>query len=141
MQTNEFLTSIIFPNGAQFGQPVYYSEATKSELPCNLLAHSSGGNLAFFKNCHLTAYLSKNNELISAADVEKGKHIVTDDQKKYILDVYLEVNGDVMSNHISLASPLPKGTEMQYMEAVSEVDIFVFSGFSVILFDIKKESF
>ena len=141
MQTTKFLTSIVFPDGAKFGRPMFYHEATESELPINLFAHSSGGNLAFFKNCHFTAYLSKNNELISADDVQNGKHIVIDDQKNYILDVYLEADGDVLSNHITLVSSLPKETEMQFMEAVLETDLFVFSGFSVILFDIKKESF
>lgn len=141
MQTNKFLTSIVFPDGAQFGRPMFYHEATESESPCNLLAHSSGGNMAFFKNCHFTVYVSKNNELISADDVQNGKHVVSDDKKNYILDVYLEVNGDVITNHIALASPLPKGTEMHIMEALSEIDMFVFSGFNVILFDIKKESF
>jgi hypothetical protein len=141
MQATKFLTSIVFPDGAKSGRPMFYHEATESELPINLFAHSSGGNLAFFKDCHLTAYLSKNNELISAEDAQNEKHVVSDDQKNYILDVYLEVNGDVLSNHITLVSPLPKGTVMQSMGSVVETDVFVFSGFSVILFDIKKESF
>lgn len=140
MQTNEFLTSIVFPDGAKFGEPVYYHEAIKSELQCNLLPHKTGGNLVFFQNCHATVYLSKNSDLISSDDVQNGKHIVTDDQKKYILDVYLEVSGDVISNCISLASPLPKGITMNSMKDETGIEMFVFSGLSVILFDIKKES-
>lgn len=140
MQTNEFLTSIVFPDGAQFCQPVYYHEATKSELPCDILPHKTGGNLAFFKNCHATVYLGKNSDLISSEDVQNGKHIVVDDQKNYILDVYLEVSGDVLSNCITLASPLPKGITMNSMENETGIEMFVFSGISVILFDIKKES-
>ena len=140
MQTNEFLTSIVFPDGSKFGRPVYYHEAIKSELQCNLLPHKTGGNLVLFKNCHATVYLSKNNDLISSEDVQNGQHIVTDDQKKYILDMYLEVNGDVLSNCISLASSLPKGITMNSMENATGIEMFVFSGLSVILFDIKKES-
>ena len=94
----------------------------------------------FFQNCHATVYLSKNNDLISSDDVQNGKHIVTDDQKRYILDVYLEVSGDVLSNCISLASPLPKGITMNSMKNETGIEMFVFSGLSVILFDIKKES-
>jgi hypothetical protein len=103
--------------------------------------HGSGGNLVFFQGCHLTVYLKKNSELISGEDVANGKHVVTDDQKNYVLDVYLQVNGDVLANHIALASTLPKGTVMNSMHDDTGIDMFVFSGFSVILFDIKKESF
>lgn len=139
MQTNKFLTSIVFPDGAQFGRPVYYHEVTKSEYPCNLSPHSASGNLAFFKGCHVTVYLSKNSDLISDKDIQNEKHVVVDDQKKYILDVYLEVNGDVLFNCISLASPLPKGTVMHSMKNKTGIDMFVFSGFSVVLFDIKAD--
>jgi hypothetical protein len=141
MKTDKFMTSIVFPNGAASGRPMLYNEATQSELPCTVFPHRGGGNMALFENCHFTVYLNKNSKLISGEDIKNGQHVVTNDQENYVLDVYLQVDGDVITNHIALVSPLPEGIIMNSMKESAGVDVFVFSGFSVILFDIKKESF
>lgn len=133
----DFLTSLVFPSDSPTARAMTYHEPVQTEKDCVTLPHKSGGNMALFENCHITVYRKKNSELISEQDAENGKHVVKNADAIYHLDAYLEVEGDQIANHVSLSSPLPVGTVMNHMGI--ELDVFVFSGFDVILFDEKKK--
>lgn len=132
-----FLTSLVFPSDSPTARAMTYLEPVQTEKDCKTLPHKSGGNMALFEDCHITVYREKNKELISEQDAENGKHVVENADAIYNLDVYLEVEGDQIANHVGLASPLPIGTVMNHIG--TELDMFICSGFNVILFDEKKK--
>lgn len=65
----------------------------------------------------------------------KKQHIVSDESKIYCVTAFLGKKEDKLDNGITLMTRLPKGVVMRMMEAVTEVDVYTFSGFNVALFD------
>jgi hypothetical protein len=134
METNLFKASIVFKDGdLSAGMIRYPKEPAQSDDPIVVTPHSSlGVNCVLVRDCYFFMYKNHNPKLVYNS---KNQHIVADKTHNYTVCAFLGKSGDELKNGITIIAKFPEGTVMSLLEACSEVDVYCFSGFNVMLFD------
>lgn len=138
MKTNAFRSSAVFRfEDKSINVSHYPNEPIKSSDEVEISMHPVAKvNYFLAINCHFLVYEKHNENIIFDGN---EKHIVKDENQDYRLVAFLDKKGDVLSNSVDLITRLPKGLEMKKQFAISEINVFSFSGLNVMLFEEKPK--